>query len=158
MLTREGNQVFMLGKKINMGRFNEEETRALLRAVDDFSLAQSAFATPVSELLSGVETFHDRNKTYGDSYLRFGAFAAALFPNGITIRTLEDWNAFGVLVQMISKMIRLCEGWDRPTAKPTVDSNHDLMVYSAILKECQAFRGKRNSTTETNDVATDTTP
>jgi len=74
-----------------------------------------------------VDLFEGRNEVYGDSFVHFGPVMKALFPNGIEVRTVDDWNRVGVLVQMISKLTRY-------SASPGhVDSLRDLSVYAAIL-------------------------
>jgi hypothetical protein len=36
--------------------------------------------------------YEERNETYGDNYKRFGHMAAMMFPNGLIIRSADDWN------------------------------------------------------------------
>lgn len=80
---------------------------------------------------AALETFKARNTSYGDSYLRHGIVMSALFPDGIELKTQEDFNRFGVLNMQVSKLVRYTQSWDRPH----IDSSHDLGVYSFIQEE-----------------------
>jgi len=81
---------------------------------------------------AGAATFRERNATYGDTYLDFGKAAAALFPNGLALKTVDDFNRMGIFTQCLGKLARyaanLSEGGHQ-------DSAHDLMVYAAMLEE-----------------------
>lgn len=82
-------------------------------------------------LLEGAaKTYRERNKTYGNSYKRHGEVMRSLFPEGILLKTTEDFNRFGVLNMIVSKLCRYA-------AKPEghLDSIHDTVVYSAMLEE-----------------------
>lgn len=83
---------------------------------------------------AGAATFRQRNAVYGDTYLAFGAAAAAMFPNGLTIRAgdAEAWNRLGVFVQCLGKLMRYAPNM---AAGGHQDSAHDLMVYAAMLEE-----------------------
>ncbi len=84
------------------------------------------------ELLeAGAATYRERNKSYGDSYHKFGRVMDALFPEGITCESAEEWNQLGVLTQIVSKLTRLSNDFDRLHK----DSVHDIMVYAAMLEE-----------------------
>lgn len=88
----------------------------------------------ISNIEEALQTFRQRNKTYGDSYLVFGKVMQALYPKGVTIETEEQWNRFGVIQMIVSKLTRY-------VATPTeghLDSAHDMGVYSHILEELDA--------------------
>ena len=87
----------------------------------------------VPEMLrESAQTFEERNKVYGDNYRKFGRVMAAIFPEGIEIRTPEDHNRFGVFVQMVGKVTRYAENFNRGGH---ADSLLDLAVYSQMLRE-----------------------
>ena len=80
---------------------------------------------------AALNTFEERARVYGDSYTRHGEVMKALFPNGIKIETVDDFNRFGILNMQISKIIRYTQSWqDRH-----IDSSHDLGVYSFMQEE-----------------------
>lgn len=87
----------------------------------------------VPELLrDGANTYEERNAIYGDNYKRHGIVMRALFPNGVVLRDTDDHNRFGVLTQMVAKLTRYCENWNRGGH---ADSLHDEIVYSGMLAE-----------------------
>lgn len=87
-------------------------------------------SSPVEKLEKAIETFKDRNETYGDNYLVHGKVMQALFPNGVDLRTVKEYNRFGIVNMMVAKLTRYCNNW--PGAHE--DSVHDLGVYSFILE------------------------
>ena len=54
----------------------------------------------------------------------------ALFPNGIELKTVEDYNRFGVINMIVAKLTRYSQNWP----KTHQDSLHDLGVYAFILE------------------------
>jgi hypothetical protein len=84
----------------------------------------------VSDILTqGAKTFEERNKVYGNNYLRVGGVMAALFPNGVMLRTPEEfvrWHNFELLVVKLSRFA--------VSGLTHQDSMHDSMVYSAMLE------------------------
>jgi hypothetical protein len=90
----------------------------------------------VPEMLrDSASTYEQRNKLYGDNYKRFGQVMEALFPNGVGLVDIDDFNRFGVFVQLVSKMSRYAENF---TKGGHDDSLLDLSVYSAMLRELDA--------------------
>lgn len=86
----------------------------------------------VAELLKQAQmTFEERNKSYGSSYEKQGKVMTALYPDGITLKTEEDFNRFGVINMIISKICRYSNNFK----DGHLDSVHDLGVYSFILQE-----------------------
>lgn len=86
------------------------------------------------DLLSeGGKTFKQRNEIYGDTYLNFGAAAAAMFPDGLKIDSdAASFNRLGIFVQCLGKMMRYASNLEQGGHQ---DSAHDLMVYAAMLEE-----------------------
>lgn len=80
--------------------------------------------------------YEQRNALYGDNYKRFGKLLAALFPDGISIASAEDpvkaGNRLGVLIQILSKITRYCENFERGGHADSLD---DLAVYAMMLRE-----------------------
>lgn len=86
-----------------------------------------------AELLAAKAALYaERNKLYGDNYKRHGLVMAALFPNGVTLHTVEDHNRFGLITQIISKLTRYTNQF---TQGGHEDSLRDLQVYGAMLEE-----------------------
>jgi len=79
--------------------------------------------------------FKDRNEDYGDAYLRFGEIAILLMPEGITLKTADDFYFFHIFVLEIVKMIRI--GNAIPQGVHHSDSWKDLAVYAAMYTEKQ---------------------
>jgi hypothetical protein len=77
-------------------------------------------------------TYEQRNKIYGDNYKKFGHAMASIFPNGLDLRTAEDFNRLGIFIQCLSKLTRYSEALSRGGHQ---DSAHDLAVYAAMLEE-----------------------
>ena len=86
--------------------------------------------TPLQCIEEAAETFRQRNLVYGDNYLNFGFFVAKLFPFGLTLKTPEDWNRFGVLCQILSKISRYANNF----SIGHIDSMHDIGVYAFMLE------------------------
>lgn len=76
-----------------------------------------------------IETSEQRGSLYGKSYEKFGDVAMALWPNGIAVKSKDDFVKLGIIVQIIGKLVRYtgAEGGH-------VDSAHDMAVYSAMLQ------------------------
>lgn len=87
---------------------------------------------PASEFLrDAAKTFDDRNKIYGNNYLNVGGAMAALFPDGVTLKTADDHNRFHIFMLGVVKLSRYCNNWDKGGH---ADSMHDNTVYSAMLE------------------------
>lgn len=104
----------------------------------------------ITNLREALRTYIDRNKVYGDNYKKFGNVMAALYPLGITLKTVEDFNRFGVIVMKVSKLSRY-------TTNPMVghiDSTHDDIVYSAMLEELDSEAQGMDTTSPVELVTT----
>lgn len=87
----------------------------------------------IQEIFDSMKaTFAERNKAYGDSYRQMGPVMTAIFPNGLTIHTSDEWRRFGALFMIICKAVRYAEAFK---TGGHVDSAHDSAVYSAILEQ-----------------------
>lgn len=86
--------------------------------------------TGADVLQEAADTFRERNKVYGDNYLRVGAVMAALFPNGLTVKTEHDWNRLHIFLLDIVKKTRYVQNW----VDGHNDSVRDATVYSAMLE------------------------
>lgn len=86
---------------------------------------------PPDALRAAADLFEQRNKVYGDTWKRFGVPMIGLFPNGVALRTEEDFNRFVTLVNIMTKLARYAENFHRGGH---LDSARDLQVYAAILE------------------------
>ena len=88
---------------------------------------------PIDCIEDALRTFKQRNKQYGDNYLTHGKVMTALFPNGIQLKTVEDWNRFGIVNMIVAKLTRYAQKWPN-VSESTIDSVHDTGVYSFMLE------------------------
>lgn len=85
---------------------------------------------PASNIRQALKTFEQRGKAYGNSYNQYGEVMKVLFPNGIELKTIDDFNRMGLLNMIVSKLIRYSNQWETKHK----DSMHDLGVYSFMLE------------------------
>lgn len=83
-------------------------------------------------LAESAKTFKARRAVYGDNWKRAGAVMAAMFPDGIVLRTADDHNSFHIFSLMVVKLTRYAVSLDRGEFHQ--DSIHDNTVYSAMLE------------------------
>lgn len=76
--------------------------------------------------------YRQRNAVYGNNYKRFGHILATLFPEGLVLRTADDWNRMGVLFHVIDKLTRYTNNFANGGH---ADSLCDAKVYIAMLEE-----------------------
>jgi len=87
--------------------------------------------SPVSKIMEkAIATHESRNATYNNSFEEHGRIMVALFPDGITLSSVDDFNRFGVLNMIVSKLYRYCSNFELGHQ----DSIHDLGVYSFMLE------------------------
>jgi len=86
--------------------------------------------SPVDFLKMATQTFKDRDKLYGSSYKTFGQLGIALFPQGLNLKTEKDFERFGILNMILSKLHRYAHNF---TEQGHADSLIDLSVYAAML-------------------------
>jgi len=89
----------------------------------------------VPEMLrDAASIYEERNKLYGNNYKKFGWVMNSMF-EGIFFQaepTPDDWNRIGVIVQMVGKITRYVENFNRGGHKDSLD---DLAVYTMMLQE-----------------------
>lgn len=90
-------------------------------------------AKSVPDALRGLAALYEgRNALYGDNYKWFGNAMAGLFPDGLHLKTVEDWNRIGVLIQVVAKLTRYTNQWSAGGHKDSLD---DMAVYAQMLQE-----------------------
>jgi hypothetical protein len=87
---------------------------------------------PAHLLRKNADLYDQRNSLYGDNYKHFGFIMERLFPDGIKLSTPEDFNRFGVLVQIVSKMTRYASQFGKGGHADSLD---DAAVYAMMLRE-----------------------
>ena len=80
-------------------------------------------------LIQMAETFRSRNSEYGDNWITVGKVFAALFPEGLELKTEADWIAFHWLSWIVGKLTRFTN-----SNMQSLDSLHDIVVYGAMLE------------------------
>lgn len=88
--------------------------------------------TPADRLREGAEKFDEVGRKYGHGYIRFGSIMKALFPEGLTIETQEDWIRVGLFQMIVHKVVRQAD--DLHSEDPDPDHARDLKVYAAMLE------------------------
>lgn len=83
-------------------------------------------------LLEAAQTFDERNRVYGDTYKNIGTVLHGMFPGGLTVHSIDDWNRLSLLVMASGKLSRYAAQFDNGGHK---DSAHDLINYAAMLEE-----------------------
>jgi hypothetical protein len=87
--------------------------------------------TAADKLEAMAATFRERNAVYGDNFVRLGNAMHALFPNGLTIASPEDWTRLYFFTLQIVKASRYATNF---TKGGHADSVHDAAVYAALLE------------------------
>jgi hypothetical protein len=81
-------------------------------------------------LADAAETYRTRRAVYGPSERKSGDVLQALFPDGLTLTTADEWTRFGIFIQIVSKLCRYTHDF----SKGHVDSIHDAGVYAFMLE------------------------
>lgn len=89
-----------------------------------------------------MKTFEAKSDEYGSTYHQFGHIMKALFPEGVTVQKVDDWNRLGVLVQIVGKLARYTINF---RAGGHQDSIHDIGVYAFMLEELDLVRKANQS-------------
>jgi hypothetical protein len=85
--------------------------------------------SPPTKLSAAAALFSEREQLYGANYERVGAALSTFFPNGVRLRSPQDFTRYHVLTTMVAKLGRYMFNWS--SGHP--DSIEDLIVYAAIL-------------------------
>jgi len=104
----------------------------LKQAVVPYLFIPDKHKTPADFLKEAAETFKNKSKEYGDSYKHFGKIMMAYFPDGVELKTEQDFTRYAMLNIMIAKTDRYCKNFINGGHQ---DSLVDLAVYSTMLQE-----------------------
>lgn len=91
-----------------------------------------------------LETFVERRKVYGDSYIVHAKVMAAMFPDGVSLDTEVDMARWSVLNLILIKLVR----YSRDFKSPHQDSIHDCGVYSFVLEELDQAQDQKINLSE----------
>lgn len=75
------------------------------------------------------DTYRQRNEVYGDNYLVVGKVMEILFPEGVLLKTADQFNKWHLFELMIVKLTRFTN-----SELTHVDSIEDLAVYAAMVQ------------------------
>lgn len=93
------------------------------------SLEATKPATAADILDAMAATFRERNAVYGDNAVMVGQVMQVLFPNGVTLKTPEDYHMWHLFELKIVKLTRFAI-----SGLKHEDSIHDDGVYSAMCE------------------------
>ncbi len=81
-------------------------------------------------LRKAAETYEERNEQYGDAFVVVGKVMEALMPEGVELKTEEDFRRFHLLEWSVGKLVRYAQNFDKGGH---ADSVLDASVYLAML-------------------------
>lgn len=90
---------------------------------------ESIAKTAADILEQAGATFRERNAVYKDNAVLVGNVMAALFPDGVQIKTAQDHHMYHLFELIIVKLTRFANSGLKHT-----DSIHDAVVYSAMCE------------------------
>jgi hypothetical protein len=104
-------------------------------------------------LREAAGTYEERNAIYGDNYFRVGEVMRAHFPDGLFVKTADDWNRLHIFLLGVVKDTRYITNWNNGGH---ADSCRDATVYSAMLEEIDLGISNRFKEDLKNKMCTDT--
>lgn len=94
------------------------------------------------KLEDAKKTFLARNMVYKNNWETTGEVLRAMFPDGLTLETSDDFARFSLLIQQIGKLTRYCSNFKMGGH---ADSSKDLAVYSLILHTFDELNGEKQA-------------
>jgi hypothetical protein len=76
--------------------------------------------------------YEERNKKYGDNYKLHGAVMRGLFPDGVELRTSDDFNRYSCVKEIATRLGRYSFNFHNGGH---ADSLNDISVYAQMLQE-----------------------
>ena len=73
----------------------------------------------------------ERQELYGQDFLQIGPSLMALFPEGVELKTADDFTRLALLLQAHGKLLRYCVNFKRGGHADSLD---DLSVYAQLLR------------------------
>lgn len=81
-----------------------------------------------------------RGKVYGKDYHHTGTALAAMFPDGLTLKTPEQFRRHMIFCFMLAKLMRHANNI-MVTGQGHIDSLNDLSVYAQMAHELEEMEG-----------------
>jgi hypothetical protein len=99
----------------------------------------------VDEFREAMDLVQKKNQDYGNAFERSGQIFKLLFPDGIELKTGDDFNEFSAINAIIGKLVRFSNLWNTdhnaglktttpPNFESILDTLGDLGNYAFILK------------------------
>ena len=79
--------------------------------------------SPDEYLNSASTMYREKSKVYGNNYKQFGKIMSAMFPDGLTVKSEEEWNRLHLFIMGM--------------VKKHLPQNHLLCLSSFLLQKCQ---------------------
>ena len=76
--------------------------------------------------------YRERNALYRDNYKNFGRTLVGLFPDGITLKTAEEFNRFALFLMLVHKASRYAHSINNGGHEDSLD---DTSVYAQMMAE-----------------------
>jgi hypothetical protein len=93
----------------------------------------NSYMTTVPDMLAeAAELYKTKNALYGNSYKKTGMLLKILFPEGIELKTIDDFNRFSIFTLILGKITRYNNHWNDTDVEDTLT---DLSVYAMMLNE-----------------------
>jgi hypothetical protein len=133
---------------------NDAGTLALADAVSGYKIKHpktiswrpdepSVASGSVEHLLEqALATYNERNKTYSNVWVRGGDVMSALFSDGITLKTPDEFNRYAKITNIVMKLERYCTAF---TVGGHKDSAHDMIVYAAMLESLTSWEERKHN-------------
>lgn len=80
-------------------------------------------------LAAAAATFRERNAVYKDNHVQVGKIMAILFPEGVSLKSSEDFDEWHLFELIVVKLTRFAN-----SGRAHVDSIHDIVVYAAMVE------------------------
>lgn len=106
--------------------------------------------SPDDILEQAADLFRYKKTIYKDNYHQIGYVMRAMFPDGLTVKSVADWNRLHLFMLSVVKLTRYSNNYD--VGHP--DSLDDLTVYASMLRsldleaikaeEKEILTGKKN--------------
>ena len=74
-----------------------------------------------------ITTQAERADEYGENFLRFGRVMNELFPDGLTVKGVDEFNRLGVFIQIMSKLTRYVEKYGEDNAEYLMEMEQGWM-------------------------------